>query len=431
MRRLSRRPRGWPWPRAAAADAPKTVAALIGRPAEAYERGDKAGFLRDYEEPRGCGRDTLVLYNLACAQALQRPDRRRVATLRGLCRATRRGRPRRDTDFDSMRSADGYKEIVAGDGDPARRSAITSGAVVAFTIPEKEIAAEGVAYDPVTKAFFVASVRKGKIFRIGAGRKVSDFVAAGRRICAARSAWAWTPKPPHALGRERGDPAHEWREGRRSARRAPSSSSTWIRASCARSHRSRRPPKEPPYFDDLTVARGRARLRQRRRSTPASTSSSRRRRARGVRSSPTPSTGARRASPSRPTARRSTSPTTAACTASTSPRGHVVPLPVPPDVSLSGVDGLVYADGRLVAIQNGVAAEPRERLRARARRLHDRARPDSRDEPSRLRRADARHRRGRRPVFLGEQSGAPLLRREEPPRPEDLQDAVILRVPVR
>jgi sugar lactone lactonase YvrE len=56
----------------------------------------------------------------------------------------------------------------AGD-EPLNRSSI------AFTLAEKDLLPESVAYDPKTKAFFVSSTRKGKIVRYQDG-KASDFV---------------------------------------------------------------------------------------------------------------------------------------------------------------------------------------------------------------------------------------------------------------
>lgn len=46
---------------------------------------------------------------------------------------------------------------------------------VAFRIPEKDLIPEGITYDPVSESFFVGSTRKGKIVRITADGKTSDF----------------------------------------------------------------------------------------------------------------------------------------------------------------------------------------------------------------------------------------------------------------
>lgn len=47
---------------------------------------------------------------------------------------------------------------------------------IAFTIPEKDLLPENVAYDPAEKAFYVGSTRKGKIIKIDADGKQSTFI---------------------------------------------------------------------------------------------------------------------------------------------------------------------------------------------------------------------------------------------------------------
>jgi sugar lactone lactonase YvrE len=51
---------------------------------------------------------------------------------------------------------------------------------VAFTLSEKDLITEGVAHDPKTGAFFVSSVHRRKIVRVAKDGTVSDFVAEGR-----------------------------------------------------------------------------------------------------------------------------------------------------------------------------------------------------------------------------------------------------------
>lgn len=60
---------------------------------------------------------------------------------------------------------------LMADGDPVNNSRI------AFTLPEKDLLPENIAYDPKRESFFVGSTRKGKILRIDKQGKVSDFVA--------------------------------------------------------------------------------------------------------------------------------------------------------------------------------------------------------------------------------------------------------------
>jgi hypothetical protein len=300
-----------------AADAPKTVAELRRDALEAYKKGDMAGFLRDYEElARMRPGDVAVLYNLACAQARNGQIDAAVATLRRYASYRVAADLGADTDFDAIRQTSGYKEIVAGMA-ALRREPIASGAAVAFTIPEKEIAAEGVAYDPVSRAFFVASVRQGKILRISSEGKISVFVPSGGGLrsplgmgvdAKRRTLWVANETIPHMNGGKEGDP--------------PDSSVFEFDLDSGRLRKRHVPPpaEQAPHFDDLTVAAdGRVYVNDG--FNPASTFSSR------AASSPcgssrTRSTVARRAWPRRPMAGRSTYPITAASTGSTSPRAR-------------------------------------------------------------------------------------------------------------
>src|SRR5437773_1676260 len=76
---------GWPdgAEQVGAVPAPtKTSAALAKEAREAYDRGDRATFLRNYEEiARLRPGDVWVLYNLACGQALAGQSDAAVQTL--------------------------------------------------------------------------------------------------------------------------------------------------------------------------------------------------------------------------------------------------------------------------------------------------------------------------------------------------------------
>jgi hypothetical protein len=61
-----------------------------------------------------------------------------------------------------------------------RKEPVSSGATRAFVIPEKGLIPEGVAYDPVSKSFFVSSVAHRKILRIDAKGRISEFVVPRR-----------------------------------------------------------------------------------------------------------------------------------------------------------------------------------------------------------------------------------------------------------
>lgn len=50
----------------------------------------------------------------------------------------------------------------------------------AFIIPEKDLVPGGMAYDPVTKTFFVSSVAKRKIITFSLSGKTEDFISSGQ-----------------------------------------------------------------------------------------------------------------------------------------------------------------------------------------------------------------------------------------------------------
>lgn len=47
---------------------------------------------------------------------------------------------------------------------------------IAFTIPEKDLLPESIAYDPHEKAFYISSTRKGKVVKVSSDGTISDFI---------------------------------------------------------------------------------------------------------------------------------------------------------------------------------------------------------------------------------------------------------------
>jgi sugar lactone lactonase YvrE len=118
--------------------------------------------------------DANALYDLAGALALTGDS---AEALRTLDRVVARGvgfDPSLDPRFTALANLPEYKKllerVVAGDP-PRNRSR------VAFTIAERDLIPEGIAYDPVTGATFVGSLAKSKIVRIDKSGVASDFTA--------------------------------------------------------------------------------------------------------------------------------------------------------------------------------------------------------------------------------------------------------------
>lgn len=77
-----------------------------------------------------------------------------------------------DTAFSFIREKEEFKEIIETlklAEEPIHKSQI------AFTISEKELIPEGIAYDPVEKMFYLGSETKGKIIKVDQYGKVSNF----------------------------------------------------------------------------------------------------------------------------------------------------------------------------------------------------------------------------------------------------------------
>ncbi|HEY1250428.1 MAG TPA: hypothetical protein VGH97_04515 [Thermoanaerobaculia bacterium] len=405
--------------------APKTAFEYAAAGNRAYQAGDMAGFLRDYEQAaRMRPGNTALLYNLACAQSRNGQASAALATLSDLAQRRAFFDVGADTDFDPIRNEKDYGAIVARLG-AVRQERITSGAVPAFTIPEKALAPEGVAYDPVTKAFFVASVNKGKIVRIGPDGKASDFVAAGSGLrsplgmgvdAKRRTLWVASEVVPHMNGGKEGD--------------APDSALFELDLDTGRLRKKHVPPPSPrpPHFDDLAVgADGRVYVNDGQ--DPRIYSLDPARPSAGLEVwldsdvfggtqglAPTPDGRALYVSDYRGLYRVDTA------------TKHVTPLAVPADVSFNGVDGLVSFAGSLIAIQNGVAPHRVTRvdlapdgvavLRARILEMNHPAF----DEPTLGTVVDGTL------YFTANNQGHLFHDTKHPYKAEDLRDAVILKL---
>lgn len=115
-----------------------------------------------------------VLVNLADAFALNGKTEESLGIIRRLV-AMKVFFDTSDPDFDSLRANAQFVEL---DGKIRQlRAERIAGAEVAFRIPEKGLITEGLAADS-NGAFFVSSVRKGKIVRIGQDGTRTDFYTA-------------------------------------------------------------------------------------------------------------------------------------------------------------------------------------------------------------------------------------------------------------
>ena len=266
-----------------------------------------------------------------------------------------------DAAFAALRDREDWKEQLARAeaGKPVATSR------VAFRIPDPELIPEGIAWDAKTGDFFVGSLHKKKIVRVGRDGRARDFAAAGQdgledvlglNVDAdRRTLWACTAASGRAGSRagRSGLLAYDLDSGQGAQRRLAG-------------QRRRPAPAERPGRH----RRGRS-LRDGQRRRHALEAGRGRPGPGGVRGARARSS-IRTASPSPPTGRGCMSPTSStACRPWTWPRRRSQPLPHPDGVSPYGIDGLCRDGADLVAVQNGAGRERivRYRLDAKGERI--------------------------------------------------------------
>jgi hypothetical protein len=113
-----------------------------------------------------------LMYNLAAAYAL---TGHQAEALQWLSRMAEMGlvfSAEKDSNFDSIKSSAKFQTILKSV--ERNRAPVINGAP-AFTLHEKGFIPEGIAYDPVTKTFFLGSVYKRKIVSIDQKGEAGDF----------------------------------------------------------------------------------------------------------------------------------------------------------------------------------------------------------------------------------------------------------------
>ena len=179
----------------------------------AYEAHDFPGFLRHAREaarlrPAHGG----VVYGLACAYALTGDTTAALATLWRFAALGHTADLDADADLTAIRplpAFDSLRQAMRRNAAPLVRS------TAAFTLAERDLLTEGVAYDPKTRSFFVGSVRRGKILRVDDRGRTTEFVPPGlagfwaplgMRVDAARRVlWVSAAAVPQTVGYDSAD----------------------------------------------------------------------------------------------------------------------------------------------------------------------------------------------------------------------------------
>jgi len=145
---------------------------------KAYEAHDVPAFLAHAREAQRLRPDHGgVTYALASACAMSGDTAGAFAMLRRFAKLGYTADLMADSDFESLRSLpafDAVRRSLARNAEPVMRSR------AAFTLPERDLLTEGIAYDARTGAFFVGSVHHRKIMRVDRSGRVTEFIAPAR-----------------------------------------------------------------------------------------------------------------------------------------------------------------------------------------------------------------------------------------------------------
>jgi hypothetical protein len=179
----------------------------------AYEAHDLPAFLRHAREAaRLRPAHRAVVYTLASAYALAGDKAGALATLRRFAALGHTADLDADADFTTIRllpAYDSLRQAIRRNAAPLVRS------TPAFTLAERDLLTEGIAYDPRTRSFFVGSVRRGKILRVDDRGRTTELVPPGvagfwaplgMRVDAARRVlWVAAAAVPQTVGFDSAD----------------------------------------------------------------------------------------------------------------------------------------------------------------------------------------------------------------------------------
>jgi sugar lactone lactonase YvrE len=142
----------------------------------AYRAKDFAGYLTNLQKALELRPNhPRILYNLSGAYALNDKPVQAVDTLEQVAAMGLDYPAEKDTDIDSMKVSAAFQGVLMHFAENRKPIAPSRSA---FTVKQTGLIAEGIAYDPTTKNFFISSVHQRKIIRIDAQGKASDLATA-------------------------------------------------------------------------------------------------------------------------------------------------------------------------------------------------------------------------------------------------------------
>ena len=158
----------------AASEENQDARAFFKRALQAHAQKDYPGFVENMEAALKLRPNHQVyMYDLAAGYALAGKKEQAIALL---SRAAALGfvfpEIEKDADFSSLRGRDDFDAVLKKF---AENRTPTSHSEPAFTVHEKGLVPEGLAYDPNTKTFFLGSVYRRKIVAVNAANEARNF----------------------------------------------------------------------------------------------------------------------------------------------------------------------------------------------------------------------------------------------------------------
>jgi hypothetical protein len=154
-------------------DPPKTARYYRQQAAAAYKAKDYALAIDNLKKALELIPDHPTLfYNIAAISALQGKKSDAIAGLTKVAAMGLALHPEKDGDFDSIKDSAEFKTVL-GKFESNKAPVINS--TTAFTIHEKGLITEGLAYDSVSETFFVSSVHKRRILAVNKNFEARTF----------------------------------------------------------------------------------------------------------------------------------------------------------------------------------------------------------------------------------------------------------------
>lgn len=150
----------------------------FGRGSAALRQKDYAAYLENFREAARLNpRHPEVVYNLARAHALAGQSAEAAAWLGRFIRMGLGHAPAGDEAFAALKESAEWRALTA---ELEKTSAPVAGSRAAFTLAERDLIPEGIAYDPAERVFYVGSIHKRKVVRVDARGAVKDFTVEGQ-----------------------------------------------------------------------------------------------------------------------------------------------------------------------------------------------------------------------------------------------------------